>query len=340
MDDLERLVARSGLTTDEMAELISEARAEARAEVKAEMRAAFARRIRAQAGGEEARGHDEPPAAASDATPTRDATPAAGGEGDVAYVYCVADAGSELSGGTGIAGAQVEQVTAGDLTAVVSYVPRAEFAEDALRRNLNDLHWLEAAATAHQDVIDEASATSTIVPLRLCTIYNDADRVRTMLTEQRDRFAEALDVLRGKSEWGVKVYADLAALETAARTRLGADQIAGSEGGAYFARKRVERNARDEARRIARECVEDAHTRFSEWAADAVVNRPQSRELAGYEGEMLLNASYLMDDDRAPEFAKLVRELEERCRRDGLRFELTGPWPPYNFVPGRAEAVQ
>jgi hypothetical protein len=331
-------------SASEMRELVEEARAEARAEalaeVKEELRERYVRVLRAQLDETEAETETEVRAEAPAAAPGPDPAPTPEAAGElVTYVYCVTDAGLGLSGGTGVAGAGVELVSASGLTAVVSQVPHAEFGEEALRRNLNDLQWLEAAARAHQQVIDEAAVTATIVPLRLCTIYTDAERVRAMLTEQRERFTEALDLLRGKSEWGVKVYGDLGALETAARERLGVDGANGAEGGAYFARKQAEREARESARQLARECVEEAHARFVEWAADAVVNRPQNRDLAGYEGEMLLNAAYLMEDERAEEFAALVRELQERYRDGGLRFDLTGPWPPYNFVPGRTETL-
>jgi len=353
MDELDRLVEQYGLSAEEVRGLVAEARADARAAVKEELRAAFVRQMRAQAVEPEARAV-EPEARAVEpearAEPKPEPKPAPPPEpkpeprfvdsGDVTYVYCVTDADTpELSGGTGVADAAVDMVTSGDLTAVISRVPEAVFGEEALRRNLNDLVWLESAARAHQEIIDEAAATATIVPLRLCTIYASPERVREMLAEEHDRFADALDALRGKSEWGVKIYADLTAIERATGERIGFDPSAPAEGGRYFTRKQNEREVRDSARRLARECVEEAHARFEEWAADAVVNRPQNRDLAKYEGEMLLNAAYLMDDARADEFAALVRELGKRYRDDGLRFELTGPWPPYNFVPGRAETL-
>ncbi len=45
---------------------------------------------------------------------------------------------------------------------------------------------------------------------------------------------------------------------------------------------------------------------------------------------MVLNAAYLLDDDRADSFAAAVRALSDRY--PGLRLELTGPWPPYSFA--------
>jgi hypothetical protein len=39
-----------------------------------------------------------------------------------------------------------------------------------------------------------------------------------------------------------------------------------------------------------------------------------------------------VEADRTAELERLLRELEERHGDLGARLELTGPWPPYNFV--------
>ena len=45
---------------------------------------------------------------------------------------------------------------------------------------------------------------------------------------------------------------------------------------------------------------------------------------------IVLSAAYLVEHERWPEFAAEV-EAQSRHNSD-LRFELTGPWPPYDFV--------
>ena len=60
---------------------------------------------------------------------------------------------------------------------------------------------------------------------------------------------------------------------------------------------------------------------------------PQNRELSGHEGEMLLNAAYLVEAQRVADLRERAAELAERHAAVGARIELTGPWPPYNFVP-------
>lgn len=45
---------------------------------------------------------------------------------------------------------------------------------------------------------------------------------------------------------------------------------------------------------------------------------------------MVLNAAYLVDDDRGGQFAQAVAALD--AGEPQLQLELTGPWPPYSFA--------
>jgi hypothetical protein len=49
---------------------------------------------------------------------------------------------------------------------------------------------------------------------------------------------------------------------------------------------------------------------------------------------MVLNAAYLVDVDAVEGFRAAAAGLEARHGELGARLQLTGPWPPYNFVPG------
>jgi 23S rRNA A2030 N6-methylase RlmJ len=138
----------------------------------------------------------------------------------------------------------------------------------------------------------------------------------------------------------VKVLIDPEKLSDAARSR--SDEAIALEqeldtragGGAYMLRRRLERHVRELADSLSAEVAQQVHARLQDWAIDAVTRPPQNRELSGHEGEMLLNAAYLVEADRLDELHALVSELEAHHRELGARIELTGPWPPYNFVPG------
>jgi len=288
-----------------------------------------------------------PSHAAPEAPPLGDGPSGDGPSGDGLWAYCVLPAGESLPRGVDAvhAAGGLERVEEGDLAAVVSRVPLSEFGAGPLRENLNDLHWLERVARAHESVLERALAQSTIVPLRLCTIYESEQSVRDMLEREHDSLAEALDALAGREEWGVKLIADGRRLADEARSRdsevavLEDELGARTGGGAYMLRRRLERHIREAVDSLCGELADQVHADLQDWASDAVVLTPQNPELSGHEGSMLLNGAYLVETERVDGLRALVAELEERHRELGVRIELTGPWPPYNFLPGGRTAA-
>jgi hypothetical protein len=259
--------------------------------------------------------------------------------GEVQWLYAVgrAESAGSSAGGAGVHGAPVHVVEEGELAALVSPVPLPEFGEAQLTESLNDLSWLEDVARAHQRVVDAAFEEGPVVPLRLCSIYATPERVRELLRDDGARFAEMLAVVDGKQEWSVKLFVDPALLAASAGPGEVPGAGGGSEdelgtGGAYLARRRSDRAAREAADRLAGELAEEVHARLQDWAADAVVGRPQNPELSGHSGDMLLNGSYLVEAEGAARFAALVDELRTRYDGVGATLELSGPWPPYNFI--------
>jgi Gas vesicle synthesis protein GvpL/GvpF len=235
----------------------------------------------------------------------------------------------------------VELVRLGGLAAITSRVSLAEFGEEELRENLNDLEWLEEKARAHEAVLEAALARMTVVPLRMCTIYLSEAQVRDMLDRERALLDDALRRLEHKSEWGVKLICEPGALLRAAseeETAPGEHDV--TEGTAYMNRKRREAQARDEEDRVAAAWAQKVHERLASLAAEAHRNPLQSPEVSGHEGEMLLNGAYLVADADLERFRERVDLLDVEFGRLGAAVELTGPWPPYNFVQEPLEAVR
>jgi hypothetical protein len=324
-------------------DLIARAEAEAVAALRDELVAAA---LRSRPGG----APDVPPATRSPEAPERPeppapAAPAPPGTGDLLWAYCVlrdGDGDAVPDDIEGIVARPVERVAAAGLTTLISRVPAAQFASEPLTHNLNDLAWLERVARGHEAVLDAALTQSTIVPLRMCTIFEGEDGVREMLERRRDSLGVALDALEGRLEWAVKVLVDRERLMDAARPHGDDAEPAApaGEGGAYLQRRRSERGTREAASRLAAETAQQVHARLQDWAIDARTRPPQNPELSGHQGEMVLNAAYLVERARTDELRQIIAELEEHHRGLGARIELTGPWPPYNFVPaGDASAL-
>jgi hypothetical protein len=289
-----------------------------------------------------------PPASEAGVTaPSAGTAPESAGSGR--YVYCVLDPRDfELPDGIeGVGGADaLSLIGDGDIAALASEVPLSEFGEDRLRENLNDVEWLEATALAHERVLEAALARTTVIPMRLCTIYSSEESVREMLKHERAVFADALARLEGRTEWGVKVFVDRSALEGAVAERSSAvaalreEVEALPEGEAYMQRKRLDALAAEEAEVLVDECVDDVHGRLSELASEALLNPLQQPEVSGRSGEMLLNGVYLVEDSATDAFHAMVEELKVEHGKLGFGVELTGPWPPYNFVKSSIEAAR
>jgi hypothetical protein len=317
---------------ERLPELLARAEEEALAEVRAALREALVQGVLESEGtpGAATAPHEEPPS--EPATPVEASTRHATGE--ALWLYAVGRKASFADPLPGIAEAPVQALEGAGLTALVSPVPLPEFGEEKLKENLNDLEWLEGVARAHQRVVDEAFEHGPVVPFRLCTIYETEAGVRELLRDGRERFTGLLDSIEGREEWSVKLYVDPGQLEAEASRRGGEearDEGLGA-GGAYLARRKSARSAREAADRLAGEIAEEVHARLQDWASDAVVGRPQNPELSGHIGQMLLNGAYLIESERSERFARLVSELERRYVQLGARLEISGPWPPYNFI--------
>ena len=170
------------------------------------------------------------------------------------------------------------------LAAIVSRVSLDEFGEARLRDNLNDVEWLEHTARAHEDVLDAVLGRTTVVPMRICTIYRSEEQVKEMLDREHDILHDALERLDGKAEWGVKLIAEPHALERAAAERANGKPVeeAVSPGAEYMNRKRREARARGIEDQVAEEWARAVHERLAEAASEAFLNPVQRPEVSGW----------------------------------------------------------
>ena len=210
----------------------------------------------------------------------------------------------------------------GGVAGIVSRVSLAEFDEAALPQRLSDAAWLERTIRAHEQVLESALAAGPVVPCRFCTVYRDEHELRRFLSEHGDALRAALARLDGRVELGVKAFA------SAPQTPSEAEEA--ESGRAYLEARRREQQARESLKRARDELARGLHERLLGAAEDGVVLDLQSREVSGRDAEMVFNGSYLVADRAAFEAALGAAAHE----REGVELELTGPWPPYNFVPG------
>lgn len=266
--------------------------------------------------------------------------PSAADRGVGLYIYGIVPEDGLLPTRVGIDGLHpLTWISWKKVKAVSSCVSLTEFGEEALRRQLEDLRWLEAKLRAHEAIVEEIMRRQPILPCKFGTIYRSVGRVQQVIEEHYPRYLEALTFLRDKEEWGVKVYAEVNRLvEQVLRTddqspALAASPHKRSPGHAYLLQKHRGRQLNEH--------LEDTLANLSGQVAQTLALQAVQAELVSTAvrlpttpgTRLILNAAYLIAKARVNAFLSCCQALDERFATLGIRLVLSGPWPPYHFIP-------
>ena len=261
------------------------------------------------------------------------------------YVYCVGESSAlarlfeeELPGAIETAG-NLELVVEEDLAAVVSPVPLSDYSEDSLNARLADPAWTAMRAVRHERVVEHFSSRTSIVPLRFGVIYFARERVEQMLSEKAAGLHAIIKRLSGRQEWGITVSCNreefIKVIDTlSSRLRTLTDRAKTARPGeAYLLQKKVDALKADEARleikRIIAE-IERELAAHSEHAASLRVIKDEATE----QGKIVAKLAFLVATERFNDFHEEAERLAHLYDASGFKFEMTGPWPPYNFSTG------
>lgn len=228
------------------------------------------------------------------------------------YAYAVVRAGKPAPGRPGVLGGEVGTVAHGSIAALVT--PLESERVRAKRRDL----------LAHSDVVQDAYAHGTVLPLRFGTVFaSDADLRARLLEPRHDELLSLLERFDGLGEMRVRAaYHDQDAI--LAEVVEAAPEIA-----------RLRGRARSQAELLQLgELVAKSYARRRDADADTIVRRlaPASSEVhldAVADEVTVVNASFLVRDPDA--FDKELEAVALRLRHL-VDFACTGPMPPYSFV--------
>lgn len=259
------------------------------------------------------------------------------------YVYCVAEsaAAEQLDAASFPVAieddAKLEWVTANDLAALSSTVPLDSYSEEALAEHLSDATWTAVRAMRHETVVEYVAKRTSAVPLRFGTIYLERSRVERMLTEKGRELTQIIERLRGREEWGVNVFSDRATLmasitSVSPRLRELVQQAeAASPGQSYLMQKKIDALRVDETRVALNRIVDDVEKALSAQADDVKRLRILKVETTEH-GELKAKFAFLVKRAGFEEFRAAAERLAQENLNAGVRLELTGPWPAYNFT--------
>lgn len=246
------------------------------------------------------------------------------------YLYAVSRGldPAALSGVPGLGGSRLGLVDHQELAAIVSTVDLEEYGEEGLRRNLEDLEWLETTARDHDAVIHAAASVAPTAPMRLATICLDEEAVRLRLREWYAALVQILDRIEGRSEWSVKVFTLPQPVPAGAPPAAPSESVGG--GAAYLQRKKAQAQARTAEETAAVEAATGVHEALSSVAVAGRRLPGQDPRLSGHEGTMVHNGAYLVDAEAEHEFVRAVEQLV--ADHPQVSIQLRGPWPPYSFA--------
>ncbi len=232
----------------------------------------------------------------------------------------------------------VEAISSGGVLAVARRVPLDDFSPEALNVQADDPAWIEAIARRHNAVIEAIHRTHPILPAKFGSVYTSAADLQAALQEEQDALLARLNRLEGCDEWGVRLYADVAAIRQRADSeqegvqRLRQDLASASPGRAYFLQRRLEDELTRAVDDLLDHLVEQAYAEFARHARAGQVSRRISGSRLAQEGESaeVLRAAFLVTRESANAFVEDVRRFSES--QPGFWCEYSGPWPPYSFA--------
>jgi hypothetical protein len=258
-----------------------------------------------------------------------------GGASSLLYVYAFLPSSAGLPEKvSGIDGRPVRLLAEGDVGAVVSDVPAAEFEEEPLNRLMREMEWLAPRATAHQAVNAALmERVEALLPLSFGAVYRDEAGILRTLRERRPDLAERLEAVRGRSEWVATLHRDepraLAAAEEndADLARLHEEIAAAAPGRAFLLRRQVEEVRRAALERLDREAAAAAVVGLA-----ALVERVHAEPIVRTMPDApLARTSLLVRREDEGELVQAIADLARRWEERGYALRLTGPWPPYRF---------
>lgn len=252
------------------------------------------------------------------------------------YLYCVTSSVPKLKEAGQLAGA-LSFIYHQGIYAVVAEVNSDEFSEEGLKRNFADLGWVKRNATAHEKVIEGIMGHTAVIPFKFGTLFKNEESLNSMLEKHLKGFKITLNELKGKEEWGLKAYCDIERLraylirEDEGLIEIEKEAASSPSGKAYLLKKKKEDLLNVAVNKKLNEYAQECFETLKRKSLKAAINKLLPKEVTEKEEEMILNAAFLVDKKMVSGFADAVKGVKLIYAEEGLFFDLTGPWPPYNF---------
>ena len=236
-------------------------------------------------------------------------------------LYAIVDAAEAAAAQLppGLDAAPIRAIEHGELAALLSPISEATTASAGVEQ-----------ALAYARVVGELHRRMTVLPMRFgCFVHRPEDAAE-FLRRYDGEFSEALALLEGCDEMGVRIL--LRGEEERSGHRAGSqppeELPAKGSGTAYLLRRRAYYDRQASADEACRRWAERAE------AALAGTFRSSNREHVGRPEGRLVSLSFLVERHAVPAFRQAFEGFQQSCTAPTV---CTGPWPPYRYAAGLAK---
>ena len=241
------------------------------------------------------------------------------------YAYCITEH-QTLSNGTrtrrpfllegvqGVNGAAVLSYPSGDFAVIVSEYDRTD-------ARLEEKHVLE-----HARVVSVCFRTGTVLPFRFGTIFDSDDALRQAVRANRRTFGQSVAKLKGKAEMHLKVLVKGDSLRQALAEVVLPDTV----GGDYLMKLREKASQDRERQTKARALSVQVHKMFNPLEEEISCKRVSS-------DGMMIDIAHLIDSKSIEKYQNRYSTAARQLKN--CEIVLSGPWPPYHFLPGKLRTV-
>src|SRR5436305_6285064 len=171
-----------------------------------------------------------------------------------------------------------------------------------------------------------AFRSATVLPFRFATIFDTEDAIRNAVRTNRRTSCESVARLRGKAEMRIKLVVRDGSLRTAMEEIVLPDTV----GREYLAKLR-EKASRDRERQTkARALSVQVHKLFNPLEEEISCKRVDA-------SGMLIDIAHLIESKSVEKYQNRYSSAAKQLKN--CEISVSGPWPPYHFLPGKLRTV-
>ena len=231
-----------------------------------------------------------------------------------------------------------------DLEAVISEVSIEEFSSEEIQKKAEeDLEWIKGKAQIHEEIIEQAMRTSgsviiPVIPMQFGVIFKTREKLQETIYNNLENFRKSLEFLAGRQEWGVKAFLDQKVFEgfieneneeLLAKKR---EAKALPKGLSFFAKKKVASTIDEIKEKELDQIINEIYESLAESGVSLHKAKILEKDFTLMTEEMILNGFYLIEESRLNEFKGKAEEFREKFNLQGIKIEMSGPWPSYHFI--------